>query len=247
MRLYFSTLLILLVDVAFAFTGNFTVEQLYDERWGNASPVNGQFDSQAWNNADQAKKVGLTPSILKGRGMVQDIRLRTSGARNYNADGREAGIYIYLRQVVNGELGQWRQSVFLIPDDLALYPNTYLVYPGSTINYVGGIWYPKNYDLAVDPDSYDTTQGRDGMRLEYNKHAVTGNPETTNAVMLSVFGFTYTGEEANSYSATGAAYVFTGEYYHWTQVGRPRISCILFIFSSIKYQPLKFLPVCVVL
>lgn len=228
MHFCLCVILLLCADVAVSF--NFTVEQLYDERHEDSS-IAGSPDLLpivTWNYPDQQRKTGLSPSIFKGRGLVMDLRLRVSGARNENTDGRQAGVFVYLRQVVNGVLGQWRQSATLFPDDIPYHAEWLAVpngekskYPRSTSAFVGGVYMLKTSNQLEDPSdptSYDIMGGRTGLRAEYNKHAVTGNPETTNALMLSAFGVDYSGAFYNSYLSSGAAYVFTGEYYHWTQV-----------------------------
>lgn len=173
---------------------NFTLEDSYDE------------DYNYWDQVYQARVIGIAPPTLKGRGIITEFRIRPAGSRNFII-GRRAGVNIFLRQAIDGELGEWRQAAFLEPDDLP-GPDDPLA-PISTMAFVGGMYASKGFDdLGV-------FEGRDGTRLQLNKHAVSGNPETKNILMLSAFGYTYT---ETAYKGTGAVYLFTGEYYHWTQV-----------------------------
>lgn len=208
-------LFFLFVDVG-ALTGNFTVEESYNEE-GCTAHNDVSHCPDDTNQPEQ--KFSTVPSIMKGRGMVMDIRSRAAGTRNFNPDGREGGIYIYLRQFAHGQTGQWRQSAFLFPDDPFLSDNILTLGSKDNICKVntramfGGIYISKSSSNDIYVDTI--MEGRQGIRLEYDKFAVTGNPETTNAIMVSAFGVS---DLNSAYNNSGAAYVFTGEYYHWTQV-----------------------------
>mmetsp|Transcript_21164 Transcript_21164/g.39491 ORF Transcript_21164/g.39491 Transcript_21164/m.39491 type:complete len:1204 (-) Transcript_21164:370-3981(-) len=188
---------LILVGLAMVHSTNFTLEDSFDE------------SRNYWDLNYQVRVIGSASPILKGRGMVTEFRIRPSGSRNFAAGGggdRKAGVYIFLRQAIGGELGQWREATFLVPDDLPGPDDP--TAPISTLAYYCGAFSSKGF-----PDQ-GVLGNRDGIRLQTNKHAVGGNPETGNVVIVSAFGYTYT---ETDYLGSGAAYVFTGEYYHWTQ------------------------------
>lgn len=186
--------LFILLTLADVHSVNFTQEEVFDQL------LNKNFDENY-----QVATLGTASPILKGRGMVTEFRIRPSGSRNFFSD-RSAGIHIFLRQTIDGELGKWRESTYLVPDDLPVDADP--AAPTSTLAFYCGGFASKGFtDFGAFGD-------RDGFRLQTDKHTVGGNPETGNVLMVSAFGYTYT---ETAYKAEGAAYVFTGEYYHWTQ------------------------------
>lgn len=144
------------------------------------------------------RKHGSGQGVLLGRGRVLHVRVRSSG---HFADYGDHGLGIFYRQYMDGNPGDWEETAHLLPDDLPTEESSsfYLgIYQTSTATYLNG---------------------RTAMRLDSDKYSVGGTPETKPIIMASAFGHTYTGGSSNGFTETGQVYIFTGEYYHWTQVG----------------------------
>ena len=156
------------------------------------------------------RKEGSTQGLMMGRGMVLHVRIRSSGQYAYSPG--HSGLGIFYRQYSDGNPGAWTDTAHLTPDDLPADPNS-LDAEGSQ-SYYCGIY----QSTTATADQAVIIGGREGMRMETDKFAVGGTPDSKPFIIVSAFGHTYTGSDANGYSETGQAYVFTGEYYHWTQV-----------------------------
>lgn len=157
------------------------------------------------------RKEGTSQGVFRGRGMLLNVRIRASGTYAYTAG--ESGLGMFYRQYVDGNPGAWVETAQLKPDDLPDSPNS-LDAEGSQSFYAG------IYQVTTsDAERKAIIGGRTGMRMEGHKFAIGGNPESKAFVMVSAFGHSYTSENnRNGYAELGQAYVFTGEFYHWTQV-----------------------------
>lgn len=177
------------------------------------------------------RKEGSTQGVFMGRGMILNVRIRASGGYAYESG--ESGLGIFYRQYSAGNLGSWTHTALLKPDDLPADINT-LDAEGSASFYCG-IY----QSFTTDAEKKAIIAERTGMRMESNKFAIGGTPESKPFLMASAFGHTYTGAHANGFAETGQAYVFTGEFYHWTQVcGRSfRFLCAIYLTSTIPDTP----------
>lgn len=156
------------------------------------------------------RKESSTQSVFRGRGMVLNVRIRASGSYAYTSG--ESGLGMFYRQYTDGNLGSWVETAQLKPDDLPADPNS-LDAEGSQSFYAG------IYQVSTsDAEKKAIIGGRSGMRMENDKFAIGGTPESKPFIMVSAFGHAYTnGNNPNGYAELGQAYVFTGEFYHWTQ------------------------------
>jgi hypothetical protein len=178
------------------------------------------------------RKEGSTQGVFMGRGMILNVRIRSSGAYAYLGD---PGLGIFYRQYTAGNLGSWVNTAHLTPDDLPADMNA-VEAQGSSSFYCG------IYQSSTgDADLVEIIGGRSGMRMESDKLAIGGSPDTKAFIMVSAFGHTYTAPHSNGYLSTGQAYVFTGEYYHWTQV----CVCLVSVSVSVSVSDYVCLPLSV--
>mmetsp|Transcript_24963 Transcript_24963/g.46593 ORF Transcript_24963/g.46593 Transcript_24963/m.46593 type:complete len:1219 (-) Transcript_24963:1842-5498(-) len=156
------------------------------------------------------RKESSTQGVFRGRGMILNVRIRASGSYAYTSG--ESGLGMFYRQYTDGNLGSWVETAQLKPDDLPADPNT-LDAEGSQSFYAG------IYQVSTtDSEKQTIIGGRTGMRMENDKFAIGGTSESKPFVMVSAFGHSYTNaNNPNGYAELGQAYVFTGEFYHWTQ------------------------------
>ena len=156
------------------------------------------------------RKEGSGQGAMLGRGMVLHVRMRSSGQFAYESG--ESGLGIFYRQYSDGNLGSWQETAHLTPDDLLPDYNA-INSEGSESFYIGIV-----QSKTVTDDYSTIIGGRYGMRMESDKFSISGTPQSKPVIMASAFGHTYTGDLDNGFKETGQAYIFTGEFYHWTQV-----------------------------